>query len=309
MDKPNQTINRIVPHKRGFALILTLSVLAIVIALTAVLMTYLDDARKESDHTKALIQGNLFYADIEKTFKRFKNRKTLYSVLYLTPLPLTSQDGKFSIMLTCRPSANGANINWLALGNDQKMRSQYDAAQSIFETIAQTYALEDPSRLEELLLEEIGGKEKYVRREQSRLVQKNGIISYEQFMTILTKYQFEADDSKASHIPWEKFFVFNKVEKNPNENLIDGEYMSVELIAMLSGIDLATVKEGWIEGEVKLQSFIRENGGAYDKKLFSKAFLAQTVCEAQYKYGDEMYRFRFEDSKGEVKNFEFYGKQ
>ncbi|MCF6205631.1 MAG: hypothetical protein L3J47_01880 [Sulfurovum sp.] len=49
--------------RSGFALIITLSVLMVVIALTGVLIGYLDTARRDASQTKALIQANLFFAD------------------------------------------------------------------------------------------------------------------------------------------------------------------------------------------------------------------------------------------------------
>ena len=306
MDKPKYTIHKRVPHKKGFALLITLSVLAVIIALTGILLSYFDEVRKDASTTKALIQGNLYYADIAKTFQNFKKKKTLYTTLYLTPVPLSSPDGRFSLMLTCRPLANGVNINWLGLENSQTMAEQYNAAQSVFDTISQTYNLEDAGRLQEMLLEEIGGKEKFVQKEQSRLRQKNGIIAYTQFEGIVSRYQLEVDDQKVSRVPWAKLFTFSSTAK-----VIDGDYISAELISLLFDIDLAMVKEEWIEGEVELKTFVQESGGDYSQKqkLFAKDFLEESECEVQYEHADERFKFKFVDIQGEVKNFEFYGKQ
>jgi len=308
MDKTKHTISDKVPHKKGFALIITLSALAVIIALTGVLIAYIDEARKDSSTTKAMIQGNLYYADIKKIFTKFKKKKTLYTTLYLSPIPFVSPDGRFSVVVHCRPLANGVNINWLGSGNDQKMSEQFTMVQNIFESIAQEYDLEDATRLEEMILEEIGGKNKFVQKEQSRLRQKNGIISFKQFEGILDRYQFESDDRKAGQVPWENFFVFNKVEKTATENLIDGDHISAELVSFIFNIDLQTVKEEWIPGTIALKTFIQDNGGTYDQKLFAKEFLAQSQCEVQYNYAGERYTFKFEDIEGEVKNFEFFGK-
>lgn len=304
MDKPKYTIHRRVPHRKGFALFITLSVLAVIIALTGILLSYFDEVRKDAETTKALIQGNLYYADIAKTFKNFKKKKTLYTTLYLIPVPLSSPDGRFSMLLKCRPLANGVNVNWLGLGNSQEMLEQYNAAQNLFDTISQTYNLEDAGRLQEMLLEEIGGKEKFVQKEQSRLRQKNGIISYKQFEGIISRYQLEVDDQKVSRVPWAKLFVFSSTAK-----VIDGDYISAELISLLFDIDFSTVKEEWIEGETKLKIFVQNMGGTYDQKLFTEDFLAESECEVQYGHADERFRFTFVDIQGEVKNFEFYGKQ
>ncbi len=298
-----------VAHKKGFALILTLSALTVIIALTAVLISYLDEAHKDASTSKAMIQGNLYYADIKKVFKGFKEKKTLYSVLYLSPIPLISDNGRFSVIVDCKPLASGVNINWLAFAYDENISLQYNAVQKVFESIAQTYALEDASRLEEMLLEEIGGKNKVFIREQSRLRQKNGIISFRQFTDILDRYQRESDDSKVGQVPWEKFFVFTETNKDPEENLIDGDYLSAELISVLFDIDFETVQEEWVAGSVELKTFIQNLGGTLDQKLFAKEFLAQAQCEIQYDYEGERFGFRFEDREGEVKHFEFFGKQ
>jgi hypothetical protein len=304
MDKPKYTIDKRIPSRKGFALLITLSVLAVIIALTGILLSYFDEVKKDATATKALIQGNLYYADIRKTFKNFKKKKTLYSTLYLMPLPISSPDGKFSVMLKCRPLANGVNINWLGLGNSQEMVEQYHSAQKVLETISQVYSLEDAGRLEEMLLEEIGGKEKFVQKEQSRLRQKNGIISYKQFEGIISRYQLEVDDQKVGRVPWSKFFVFGSKAK-----VIDGDYISGELISLLFDIDLATVKEEWIEGEIKLKTFVQNIGVTYNEKLFTQEFLEEVECEVQYGHEDERFRFKFVDIQGEVKDFEFYGKQ
>jgi len=297
-----------VAHKKGFALILTLSALTVIIALTAVLIGYLDEARKDASSAKAMIQGDLYYADIKKIFTGFKEKKTLYETLYLTPVPLATEDGRFSVIVTCRPLANAVNINWLAFDNNTSMSQQYTAAQQVFETIVQSYNLEDASKLEEMLLEEIGGKGKYVPREQSRLRQKNGIISFKQFTDILDRYQREADDTKIAQVPWQKFFVFNALSKDAQENVIDGNYISAELLSVLFSIDLATVKEEWTEGTA-LKTFVTELGGTYKETLFAKEFLPQSQCDTTYDYAGGRFHFHFVDIDGEVKNFEFVGKQ
>jgi hypothetical protein len=310
MDKPMQTIASQTSQKRGFALIITLSVLTVIIALTSVLIGYFDTVRRDAAYTKALIQGNLYYTDIQKIFKRFPKRKTLYTQLYQMPLPLTSSDGRFSVTVRCRPLANGVNINWMSQGNKRQMQLQYDAVEKVFEAVVQDYGLEDATRLQEMILEEIGKPdEKYLQKEQSRLRQKNGIISYKQFEMILQRYQLEVDDPKISLVPWKKLFVFNPIERDPKKNVIDGDYISMELISLLFGIDIASVKDEWIEGETQLKTFVQNMGGTYNQKLFTKAFLPMSWCEVSYGYAGERYMFKFVDILKEVKNFEFYGKQ
>ena len=238
MDKPGNHISTDIGQRRGFALLITLSVLAVLIALTGVLLSYFDEVRKDATVTKAVIQGNLYYVDIKKIIRGFKEKKTLFSTLYLMPVPLASPDGRFNVLLQCRPRANGVNINWLGKENDPKMMEQFKLAQALFESIIQTYDLEDAGRLEEMLLDEMQEKGAFIQKPNNRLLQKNGIISFKQFGRILQRYQFETDDQKVSQIPWEKYFVFGDTGE-----LVDGDYLSAELIALLFDIDLETVKE------------------------------------------------------------------
>jgi len=304
MNEQKSTISNKTPHRKGFALIITLSALAVIIALTGVLISYLDEARKDSITTKAMIQGNLYYADIKKIFTKFKKRKTLYSTLYLSAVPFVSPDGRFSVIVNCTPLANGININWLGMGNRDGMSEHVSMAQNIFEFIVQEYNLEDGTRLEEMILEDTGAKNRFLQREQSRLLQKNGIISFKQFKQVLERYQYEADDPKISEVDWKKFFFFSK-----NIDLVDGNYLSAEVISLLFDIDIETVKDGWVEGETKLKDFVQKNGGVYTPKLYTEEFLEEVKCDIQYTYRDERYAFTFIDSQGEVKDFEFNGKQ
>jgi hypothetical protein len=297
-----------VSHRDGFALIVTLSALSVIIALASVLVSYIDEARRDAGASKALIQGNLYYADIKKTFNSVKKRETLYSVLYMSPIPLASEDGRFSVSIDCKPLDSAVNINWLAYSSSQAMVQQYSAAQKVFEYIVVNYSIKEAGKLEELLLKEMSTSVPYIEKEQSRIRQKNGIISSEQFEAILATYQLEADDENIALIPWKKFFVFNKVLKNPKENLIDGDYISSELISALFDIDKASVDEEWIEGE-DLKNFLKGMSMKFNPKLFAKKFLNRTQCSASYSFENDIYSFKFLDIEGEVKNFEFFGKE
>ena len=301
-------ISSSVPHRRGFALILTLSALTVIIALTAVLITYLDEARKDANSSKALIQGNLYYSDIKNLFKDFKDKKVLYTTLYNTPIPLVSDDEKFSVIVACKSLSNAININWLSFENNATMTAQYNASQKVFSSLVQEYNIEDASLLEEMLLQEMHFNQKFVQKEQSRLRQKNGIISLRQFTNILDKYQREADDAEIAQIPWDKYFVFNEILTEADQNVVDGNYISAELLSALFDLDIESVKEDWVEGS-ELKDYVSNVGETYDSKLFAKDFLAQSGCDIFYDYSGERYGFKFEDIEGEVRNFEFFGKQ
>jgi len=305
MDKPQNCVGRNKVKREGFALLITLSVLAVLMALTGVLLGYFDSVRKDAIMTKALIQGNLYYADIKKTITGFKEKKTLFTTLYETALPLASVDGRFNLVLHCHPASNGVNINWLAYENSEAMAKQYAMAEKVFDALVERYEIQDGMRLKELVLQETReGKEKFIEKEDSRVLQKNGIISFQQFTSIIAAYQFEVDDPKIGAVPWKKFFLFRPMTKK-----IDGNYLSAELVALLFDIDLEIVKEEWIEGVTKLKAFVESYGALYNKKIFIDGFSEEAVCRVNYTYRGEQFAFTFTDSEGEVKNFEFNGKQ
>ena len=248
-----------VKQRRGFALMVTFSVLLIIIALTVVLLSYFKEVQYDAADTTAMIQADVYYADVTKVFDKFKKKKTLFSTLYKFPVPLCSPDGRFTMLLRCQPLSKAVNINWLGLEENKAMQEAYSFTQMVFDELAQSYDLEDASRLQEMLVEEIGGKKKFVKKEYSRLRQKNGIISYRQFAQIVSRYQLEADDTKASNIPWQKYFTFSAKAK-----VIDAEYATPEILSLLFDIDLQSVKEWHSDPERgSLQSFVNENGGNY----------------------------------------------
>jgi len=303
MDKtPN--IAMTTSSKRGFALMITLSVLSVVIALTMVLLSYFNEVKKDADTTKALIQANVYYADVLSQFNKFKNKKTLFSQLYRSSTSLRSPEGRFKLLLRCKPIANGVNINWLAFEHDTKKQALFQEVQTLFDVLVQQYNLEDADRLLEMILLEIGIGKKFLTKEQSRLRQKYGIISVKQFLEIIQRYQLEVDDSKVGRIPWSKYFTFSgKSEK------IDAEYSSAELISYLFDIDLVSVRE-WMSSREKpaLKTFVENNGGDYNAKkglLAAGTFLGESSCEIRYGDG---YRFTFNYIEGAAKHFEFFGK-
>ncbi len=307
MDK-TQPAHNSVKHRQGFALLITLSVLAVIIALTTVLLSYFEEVKQDASDTKALIQADIYYKNITNIFQEIKNKKTLFSVLYTTAFPLQAPDGRFSLQLQCDPLYKGVNINWLGLEDSGKNAVYSSVAQELFEFIAQEYTIQDPQRLYEMLLEEIGRKNILVQKEQSRLHQKNGIISYRQFTDIISRYQFEVDDPEIGAVPWKKYFSFS-----PEADKIDAQYSSPELLAYLFEMDVATAKE-WssLEERGTLENFIRENGGEYEKRksiLAGETFLEAAECSVGYAMADDQYGFRFEYIKGEAKYFEFYGRQ
>ena len=294
-----------VSGRQGFALMITLSVLSVVIALTVVMLSYFNEVKQDSDNTKALIQANVYYADMLEQFGKFKDKKSLVRRLYRFPVFLQSPDKRFRLSLRCTPLAAGVNINWLAMERVEGKQHLFTEAQILFETLSQEYNLEDTDRLLEMLLTEIAIGKKYIQKKQSRLIQKNGIISYQQFTEIIKRYEIEVDDRNVGRIPWQKYFSFSQKSEK-----VDAEYSSAELISFLFDIDLNTVRE-WMSDieKTSLANFVNQNGGSYAEKknlLAGSAFLGESRCMVNFGAG---YKFTFDYIEGEAKYFEFYGKQ
>jgi len=309
MDETNKTFSN-VTHRKGFALLITFSVLSILIALTMVLLGYFKKVQHDSADTTALIQANVYYADILETFNKFpkNNKKTLFSFLYKKSVPLRAKGGRFAMTLNCKPLASGVDINWLAMEHEKGMGDAFTFAQVIYDMLVQEYNLEDADRLLEMILEETGGKRKFVKKEYRILRQKNGIISYKQFSEVVRAYQLEVDDPKASQIPWKKYFTFSGDAKR-----IDAEYSSAELISVLFDIDLQSVREWYSDPKrSSLRSFVQSSGGDYASRktiIVGKKFLGQSTCRISFKTNGGQYAFSFDYIKGEAKHFEFYGKK
>jgi len=309
MDKPSLPHIKKNRKRRGFALIITLSVLMVLISLTTVMISYLDKARGDASSTEAMIQANLYFNDIKEILSRFKERKTLYNTLYATPLPLSGEDERFSMLLTCRPLRNGINFNWLSFENEPLMQLQYNAAETLWEKIVQNYGILDPERLRQILLSHMETGTWKDEEGVEHLLLKSGIYAYEAFLQLLSRYQFEADDPSVGKVPWQKFFVFLPVAKDPARNKVAGGYLSEEAVALLFDLDIASVKEEWFPGEGALKRVLDKFGIRYEGKLYADTFINQSYCDVSYTYKKHQYAFSFIDQEGEVNGFEFYGER
>ncbi len=304
MDKTVQ-----IRQRRGVALLITLLTIAMIITLIGVLFSALDSARKDSKETTALIQANIYTTDIENVFNSLgQYKKTVFGLLYTASLPFTSEDGSVMVSIGCEPRNAAVNINWL--GAQETNTSQPDKSEVVdilLDKIALNYNLSDPELLREMILSELGSSNNFIPKYKSRLLQKGGIISYQQFERILSRYQREADDEKAQKVPWSKLLTFD-----PEAKEIDPDYMSAELIALFfDELDLSQVQREWIPGPGAWNLFVEEHNlevGEF-KNVLSKSKEQNTLCNIYYGYGDEQYRFSFVYTGKGVKHFEFYGRQ
>jgi hypothetical protein len=307
MDKPIKFINKRANNRSGFALLLTLSILAIVISLSSVLVGYMSTASQSANDTKALIQANIFYKDIQNILNKYeKDKENFYAILYSSPIPIVSDSG-FDILIDCKPLSNGVNINWLAFDN-KSMESQSEAAHKILQYISQQYNISNPDLLADMIIFRIKQGVFLDSEFKERLKKQKVILSYNEFEKILYDYIQKENDTNIIKIPWNRYFVFNDIDKNIKNNLIYGNYISAELISALYDIDIVTVQSDWIEGD-DLNTFLNNIGVQLNKKLFTTKFDDKSKCEVYYNYMGKRFKFGFKDIAGEVKDFEFYGRQ
>jgi len=290
--------------RKGIALLITISVISTLLALIGVSFSYLERAKKDSSQTASIIQANIFYKDIAKTLTSLLNGKDSQDVittLYLAPQTISEQKGDFFLTIGCEPLANGADINWLGLGSDEKNRAKFNIASTLFDEISNKYDIEDAQTLLKFIIEDIDGK-----NSSRRLKQKKGIVSQNQFDIILKRYFQESSDIKVFSIPWRKYFSF--ISK---DSIIDSKYVSAEFISLLFGVDLITAQEDWVVGE-DLLKFLQNQSldlTLYNKEIFSTSALKVMECSSSYSYNDKIYKFSFDYLDGKVGYFEFYGEQ
>jgi len=295
--------------RNGVVLFITLSVIVAMLGLVGVIFSYLDRAKQNSSHSGAIIQSNLFFADTSRAIDKLlkivgkdkDKRETILTTLYSAPMTLQPQESELFITAECRPLDNGVNINWLGYENNSSMQTHYSMAQRLFDDMVDRYSIDNPSLLLEKILIAINGSS----IEGSRLKRGVGIVSLSQFEEILREYQLQSDDRGVEKIRWERFFTFDK-----GSILIDGNYISAELISMLFDIELELVKDEWFEGD-NLKEFVVANGGDISKykKIFSPTLIERIHCKVTYSYLDEVYSFGLDYLEERAERFEFYAKQ
>ncbi len=298
--------------KQGIALFITLMVIASIMSIIAVSFSYLQKVQKDAGETSAIIQGDLLYNNTVEILKRFfpagSNNSDKLELLYTTPLPLTEPKSGFSLTISCQPLMKGVPISWLDDSFTQKVPQKTELAKKVLQTIMERYEIEDPNKLEELIVQAISAKSLENEDYKPRVSAKKGIVSREQFNRIIINYMFKTDDRRALTVPWEKYFTFTTVD---NRTKIDGVYLSAELISVAFDIPIEIVQDDWNPQEMTLVEFLKENGISepINNKIYSNKALNAMHCETTYTYRKSQYGFNFNYIEGRSGNFEFNGQQ
>jgi len=290
--------------RSAITLLITLSVIATMIALMGMMFKYLDIARSKAEIKASMIQANLLSADVLQLLHQVLGKrpsKNAMQTLYETPLVLRAESGEFSMSISCKPLLNRINIIWLGLGSTSKNRQAYALSSAIFDMLTDKANLRDAS----LLREKITVFLKTVRSSTfgipSRINKKKSIITFEKFRQLLDDYRFETDDDRVYRIPWQRYFYFGA-----NEKKIDADFVTSELLAFLYDVDPSIVRENYKAGE--LNNFLSEIGESRKTYgwLFSEKVLGAARCRTSYAFRKGNYGFSFNYIHGGVESFEFF---
>jgi len=286
-------------------LLITLSVIATMIALMGVMFKYLDVARSKAEIKASVIQANLLSGDLSKILRKTLGKKPSTSTmqtLFATPLGLSADSGEFAMSISCQPLANRINISWLGLDGAKDGEQRYALAQTVFDTLVDEANLRESSTLLEKILAELKHRNGTTFGAQSRINKKKGIITFKKFREILDDYRYETDDKRVYKIAWEKYFTFGHSEKK-----LDGDFITQELLALLYEIDIQVVREDFVQGE--LAGFLSEIGEEKRRYswLFPKKALPIAHCKVGYSFRQGSYGFSFNYMNERIEGFEFFG--
>ena len=299
-------------RKEGIALFITLMVIASIMSIIAVSFTYLEKIQKDAGTVSAMIQGDLLYDNTIDVLKRFFPAKSDNSdkleIIYTMPLSLSEPKSGFNLNLSCKPLMIGVPISWLDKQQTKLVPEKTSLAKDVLARIIEIYDIEEPNRLEDMILQYVTGRRLNNIEYKLRLKPKKGIVSKRQFKKIIIDYFLLYDDPKVLTVPWEKYFSFVKIDKTTK---IDGAYLSPEFISVAFDIPIEIVQDSWIVGESRLSSFLKENGisTVINKKIYSNKALNAMHCEQSYLYQDRQYKFNFNYIEGRSSNFEFNGEK
>ena len=303
--------------QRGIALFITLLIIASILSIVAVSFSYLEKVQRDASKVSALIQGDILYKDtteiLRRIFPKGKADGKKLNMLYTLPLMISEPKSGLNINLKCEPLLRAIPIKWLDENFTKQIPQRFELAKKILSSILEKFDIKEPNRLEELILSNITDIELEDREYSYRLDRAKGIVSKEQFYKILLEYRLQYDDDTVFKIAWDRYFVFVDVTQKA---LIDGAYITPEVISIAFDIPLESVKDDWVERssnideeKMTLKKFLTENDMAenFDKKLFSDSGLNAMHCEERFAYRENFYSFSFDYSNERSLNFEFNG--
>jgi hypothetical protein len=287
--------------REGFALLITLSVLAVLIALSAVMVSMMDRARSEANAAKALVQANVLYRDAARVLDKTKKNEEYRAMLLASPLPIGDPQKGMSVIVSCKPEIDTVNLNWWGLDDNATYQAYAEAAKRMMRAVIMRYELENGNMLEEML-------DAHFEAKKGRNAHR--FLSFSEFYELLVTYILRTGDEKVRDVPWKTLFVFEPVEKvRPEKIAVD--YMDPKAAALFFGLDESLLKENALENGTSMKEFIAASGflSEKDDEILKEGQPSSLVCEVDFRYRDKPYAFRFYEYEGKVNRFVFLDEQ
>ena len=292
--------------RSGITLMITLSVIAAMLALLGVLFGYLDKARESALRKGAMIEASMLRSDIAETISKSlggKADKDRLTFLYSMPVIVEDPGGDFTVSTECSPYGNRLEISWLGGEGKKSLARQRDLAEKVFEYLSSEAELRDAGLLRELIVGALSGKGAVyggVRTGGGN----GGVLTRDLWYAILDEYRYEADDPNVYGVEWERYFRFGKPLKEGGR--IDAEFISPYLLAFLYNLEVSFVESDFKQGE--LDTFLGNIGRSAKEYewLFADGPLEVMECKADFIYGEKNYRVSFQYNNGKVYEFGFF---
>jgi hypothetical protein len=293
-----------VQQRKGVTLLITLSVIAAMLALIAVLFGYLQEARDKADSQAALIQSNLIRADIQNFLEKYLKgnpTKSAMQTLYATPIAIMEKGGRYSLTTRCTPLLDHIPLAWLGWSEEAKHQRHYRLALRLFEQLAEQAELKEPGRLLEILTAGLRGRHTTMGVPDDLNTRPFG-MTLTRFQELLDDYRFLADDPRVYQIAWSNYFLIQTPGKVPEK--LDKDFLTPQTVAYLFDIDPAIVKEGYSPGELnKFLRSIGEESKPYDW-LLGKLPQANVHCDLLYSFRERRYNASFDYAEQRILDFE-----
>ena len=290
--------------RRGVTLLITLSVIAAMLALIGVLFGYLEQARSHADSKASMIQADLLREDLGQLLAKYLKEKPSASTLkqlYATPLPIYNEKGTFGVLARCRPFLDRIPLVWLGWKENASHRQHHRLARRLFERLSDEAELREPGKLYELILRQLNGIHQEFGN-TGNLGQKSGTLTPETFREILDDYRFLADDPRVYRVDWEKYFQIRSSAVPPEG--IDKDFLAPAIVSFLFDLDPALVREEYSPGD--LDKFLRSVGESAERYqwLFRNRPAVAMHCNLLYSFREGQYNASFDYLDKRIENFE-----
>ena len=287
--------------RRGITLFITLSVIAAMGSLIAILYGYIEHTRQKAIYQSAFLQAALLKNDCKILLERYLSKKKTSTDSGIR-LTIESREREYSSVLQCQPILATIPITWLSVETQKRHPKNYRLAKRILENIIDSSELKEPNRLFDMIQKELfSGK---VDQETKRwLRRRSDIVTFRRFKELIDRYRFEAEDPVVETIQWKLYFNFRPV--SPVLKLAR-DTLSPELIASLYGLSSSEVARERSEGELKdLLDAYSDTNRRY-AWLFTKEPSSLMYCKVDFHFRGSTYHLSFDYMDKRVENFEFY---